>query len=214
MIELVNVSKKYKKVVALHNINFKIVQGDFISIIGKSGAGKSTLLNILAGIDVPSNGKYLYNGEVLPNDIHSLSKFRVDNIGIIVQNFALINSIKVYDNIALPLKYQKYSKERIKNEVIEISKVIGIEDKLNSYPNKLSGGECQRVAIARAVVKKSKIILADEPTGSLDDENRDIILSILKDLNKNGVSIIIVTHDLEIAKQTHKKYTMENGMFV
>lgn len=214
MIELINISKYYKKTKALDSINFELKQGDYISIVGKSGAGKSTLLNILAGIDIPTEGEYLFEGKRISNKINQLSKFRAKNIGIIVQNFALINNINIFNNIALPLMYMNYDKLKIKQEVNEMAKSLDIEDKLYSYPNELSGGECQKVAIARAIIKKSKILLADEPTGALDFESKKIILDILNDLNKQSVSIIIVTHDLDVANQSNKIVTLDKGVFI
>lgn len=150
----------------------------------------------------------------MSKNIHELAKFRSRNIGIIVQNFALISSENIFNNIALPLRYMKFSKERIQKEVKEMAECLEIEDKLTSYPDELSGGQCQKVAIARAVIKKPKLLLADEPTGSLDYESKGMILHILKELNKQSISIIMVTHDLEIANQANSIYTLEKGVFI
>lgn len=214
MIKLENITKTYKRATALDKLNFNLKQGDYVSIIGKSGAGKSTLLNIIAGIDSPTEGDYYFEDKKITSNIHKLTKFRAQNIGIIVQNFALINNMNIYNNIALPLVYMKYNKDEIKHGVREIAASLEIEDKLINYPNELSGGECQKVAIARAVIKRPKILLADEPTGSLDYESKKIILNILKNLNKQSISIIMVTHDLEVANQSNMIYTLENGVFL
>ena len=214
MIQLKEIQRDYKKVKALAGINLEINAGDYISIIGKSGAGKSTLLNILAGIDVPSSGEYYFKGKKLTTNIHKLAMFRAENIGLIVQNFALINSMTVYENIALPLKYIGLSKKKMLREVHNIAEYLGIEEKLNSYPEELSGGQCQRTAIARALIRKPEILLADEPTGALDYENKELILDILRNLNKENIAIVVVTHDMDVANEADQILKMENGLFL
>lgn len=211
MIELHNIEKRYGEKYALKNLSMIISKREYISIIGKSGAGKSTLLNILSGIDPPTSGEYFFKGRKLLSDRNRLARFRADHVGMVVQNFALITSMNVYNNIALPLRYQKVPKEEIDGKVKEIMKSMGIEDKMKAYPTQLSEGECQRVAIARALIKEPEILLADEPTGSLDYENKIMVMDILERLHKKGMSILLVTHNMEIAGKATKTLKMENG---
>ena len=211
MLKLENVNKKYKKNNALENINLKIEKGEFISIIGKSGAGKSTLLNIIGGLDCITSGKYYFDQQVLKQDKKSLAEFRYNNIGIIVQNYALIEYKNVFYNIALPLMYQKVNKEVIQERVLYWAKYLDIEDKLNNFPKELSGGQCQRVAIARALCKNPNILLADEPTGALDFENKKTVLDILTKLNNDGITIILSTHDKDLIKYTNRCISIDNG---
>lgn len=171
MISLENICKYYKNkkniIKALDNINLKISKGDFITIVGQSGSGKSTLLNILGGLSVQTSGNYYFNNIALSQKIKDLSNFRRENIGFIVQNFALIDYKNIFNNIALPLLYKKKSKECIKTKVYEFADRFGITEKLENFPSELSGGECQRAAIARALISNPNILLADEPTGDV-----------------------------------------------
>lgn len=215
-IELHNIEKQYGKgassVEALKNITLNIEEGEFIAIMGKSGSGKSTLLNILGKVSQPSNGKYFFDGE----DVSKLSSsraaaFRSKNIGFVVQHFALIQEMTVYQNIALPMIYKKYSSKRIKERVSELLNLLEIEDKKNKYPSELSGGQCQRVAIARAIATNPKLLLADEPTGALDEMTGLKIMEILKKLNDNGITILIVTHDADVARCCKRQLYMKEG---
>lgn len=220
LIELKNICKNYGKneneVRALSDVNLNVERGELISIIGKSGCGKSTLLNILGGISVPSQGKYIFGGK----DITSFSRkemtaFRNQNIGFVVQHFALINDITIEKNIALPMEYRGYSKAEINNRVKELLEQMDISDKAQYYPSQLSGGQCQRVAIARAISMKPPVILADEPTGALDEETGKVIFNILKKLNKTeNTTVIIVTHDIDLASQCERIIKMRDGKIV
>ncbi|MEN8435962.1 ABC transporter ATP-binding protein (plasmid) [Clostridium septicum] len=218
-IELKNITKKYGKgdsaVIAVDALNLSIEKGDMIAIIGKSGSGKSTLLNILGGLINFDKGEYIFNNNFISgNKEKDLVKFRRENISFIVQDFALINNMTVFDNIALPLEYKKISKKEIKRLVFEVLEKLEIKEKAYKYPNEISGGQAQRVAIARAIVKNPELILADEPTGALDKKNGQNVIEILKKLNLNGKTIVIVTHDLKIAENCKSIVRMEDGRVI
>ncbi|MGN9133855.1 ABC transporter ATP-binding protein [Clostridium sp. HCP1S3_B4] len=219
MIELKNVIKTYgngeAKVHALNNINIKIERGEFVAIVGPSGSGKSTLLNILGGIDTLSSGTYYLNSkEISSLSSKNMAHLRNDEFGFILQYFGLINDYTVYENVALPLKY---SKKKIKNKkelVREMLRKLSIENKENSYPTELSGGQCQRVAIARALINNPNIILADEPTGALDKKTGIQIMEILKQLNEEGKTVIIVSHDENIYSKCNRIIRIEDGNII
>lgn len=214
IIKLDNISKIYGKndgkVEALKNISFTINEGELVAIVGASGTGKSTLLNIIGCIDEPTSGDYFING-INTNRYNEkeLAKCRNENIGFVLQYFGLINSYTVYENVELPLVYSK-SKNR-KNLILDILKRLDILDKKDKLPSELSGGQNQRVAISRALVNNPKIILADEPTGALDKDTAKQVMDILIDLNRQGKTVIIVTHDENISKQCHKIIKIEDG---
>lgn len=219
MIELKNVIKTYgngeAKVHALNNINIEIERGEFVAIVGPSGSGKSTLLNILGGIDTLSSGTYYLNSkEISSLSSKNMAHLRNDEFGFILQYFGLINDYTVYENVALPLKY---SKKKIKNKkelVREMLRKLSIENKENSYPTELSGGQCQRVAIARALINNPNIILADEPTGALDKKTGIQIMEILKQLNEEGKTVIIVSHDENIYSKCNRIIRIEDGNII
>ncbi|MGL5575999.1 MAG: ABC transporter ATP-binding protein [Sarcina sp.] len=216
LIKLDKVSKVYKNKKienkVLDNINLSIEEGDFTAIVGASGSGKSTLLNILGLIDTQTEGNY-YLEEQDTNTLveKEIAKLRNAKFGFVVQHFALIKDLTVYENIEIPLEYGKVAKKVRKNKIKEILKKLKIEDKINAKINELSGGQCQRVAIARALVNNPKIILADEPTGALDKKTGREVIEILKDLNNEGKTILIVTHDEEIANKCDKIIKIEDG---
>lgn len=216
MIKLIDISKifTYKKnqTNALDKINLQIDNHEMVAIMGPSGSGKSTLLNIVGGIVKQTSGEYLFNHKIVQGNETYMAQFRNENIGFILQHFALINHQNVFYNIGLPLHYKNMEKNQIKEKVIEVANSLGIANKLEMYPHTLSGGECQRVAIARAVISNPKIILADEPTSSLDDENKYEVLDILKKLNKDsGITILIATHDQMVAQICNKKVRIIGG---
>lgn len=219
MITLNNIVKVYGKdsatVKALNGVSLKISQGEMIAIIGKSGSGKSTLLNILGGLDNVTSGEYFYK-DIKINTLNQndLSKFRRENIGFILQYFALIEDISVFENIALPLQYAKKSKKEIIKRINDVTSELGIQDKLKKYPNEISGGERQRVAIARAIINSPDTILADEPTGALDSATESSIMNIFIELNKKGKTIILVTHDIKIAQSCKRIITLSDGKIV
>jgi len=212
---IVTYGKNNNQINALRSINLAVEDGEFLTITGKSGCGKTTLLNIIGGILKPTRGSYLFqNKDVLAFSDKQMATFRNRNIGFIVQHFALIQDRTVRDNIALPLIYKRTPRKKIDEKIDEALKSLEIHSKKYIFPYELSGGECQRVAIARAIVTEPKVIIADEPTGSLDEETGFRIINILKSLNKLGKTIIMVTHDLELAKEGTRKICMRDGMIV
>ncbi|UTR16944.1 ABC transporter ATP-binding protein [Salipaludibacillus sp. LMS25] len=212
MIQLENIQKSYKNNPVLSGFNLNVSEGEMIAIMGRSGVGKSTLLNILAGLEKADKGKYLYkNQSIHKKNINSLATFRRDNIGFILQNYPLIDSKNVFDNIALPLKYSKVPKDIIHHKVTKILIELEIIDCKDKGPTMLSGGQAQRVAIARALIQDPELILADEPTGSLDEESEENVMSLCEDLNNKGKTVIIVTHDREVAEKCRQIYYIKNG---
>lgn len=219
MIILRDISKVYetkgRQVNALDKINITINKGDFIAIVGKSGCGKSTLLNCMSGLTKLSSGEIIYNDNNISKlNSSKLLNFRKENIGIILQNFSLLNDRTVFQNVELPLKIRKISKHKRKEEVINSLSRLGLDNMLNAYPNELSGGEKQRVAIARALIYRPQVLLADEPTGALDEFNTSQIIELLKNISDKGTSVIMVTHNLSAAKLCNKEIKMEDGKIV
>lgn len=212
---LENVSKEYKdgsKILkALNNINLNIKEHEFIGIIGPSGSGKSTLLNIIGTIDKKFNGSYRLNDIDIKDKGIKLNKIRNKYFGYVFQNFALINNISVYENVKLPLEYSTLNKYEIKERVQEVLNKIGLMDRSKSLPIDMSGGECQKVAMARAIINEPSVILADEPTGSLDKESKKVVIRILCDLYNSGKTIILVTHDLKLIKYCNRVVEIEDG---
>lgn len=205
MIKLENVTKTIGEKVILENLSLKINQGDLVAIVGKSGSGKSTLLNLLGLIDGDYSGYYEIFGQknVPVNSVKSQAIIR-EHISYLFQNFALIDNETVEYNLMLALKYVKLSKKDKVKKIEEILERVGLSSTLHQKVSELSGGEQQRIAVARAILKPSQLLLADEPTGSLDPENRDLVLNFLLDMNKEGKTVIIVTHDAYVAEQCHR----------
>lgn len=216
-VKLSRVNKVYDqgeglKVQALKNINLNVAKGEFIAVIGPSGSGKSTLMHILGLLDRPTSGSYELNGEDTSRlSENELAKIRNQKIGFIFQSFNLLPRTKALDNVALPLIYSGISgKERL-HRAKEALENVGLKDKLFSKPNQLSGGQQQRVAIARSLINNPEIILADEPTGNLDTKTSQEIMGIFKKLNKEGHTIILITHEHGIAKQAKKIIRIKDG---
>jgi len=210
MIKLENVSKRYGKNAILDDLNLSFNSGEFLSIMGPSGSGKSTLLNIIGAMDKPDSGKVIVNNEEINRfNEEELTLFRKKHIGFVFQFFNLFNNLTVYENIQIPLLISGLKEE---NKIDEILTSLHISDKKFSYASQLSGGEQQRVAIARALIKNPDIILADEPTGSLDSEAGANILSILKEINKTRkVTILLVTHDINVASSAERIIKIKDG---
>lgn len=216
IIEVNNLNKSFgskeNKFDALKNINLKIEESEFVGIVGTSGSGKTTFLNILGLLDNKSSGKYLLLGEDTEtyND-KKCSKIRNKQIGFVVQHFALIKDFTVYENVEIPLQYGNVPRKLRHDKIVNVLKCLGIEDKINSKISNLSGGQCQRVAIARALVNDPKLILADEPTGALDTKTTKEIISIFKELNSKGKTILIITHDEKVASECKRIIRIEDG---
>lgn len=217
MISLVDVRKTFKKnkikTEVLKGINMTIHQEEMVCIMGVSGSGKSTLLNIIAGLLPLTSGEYYYRSKNLNvNNYYDMEKFRNDKIGVILQRFALIEDLSVFENIALPLKYQKQFSTKAQEKVYELIDKFNLIGKENYFPDELSGGQQQRVAIARALIKHPELIIADEPTGSLDENNTKKVLDIFKELNQQGITIIIASHDDNIASLCNRTFILKNGI--
>jgi len=217
MITIKNLSKVFRteevETRALSEVSLTINQGDFVSIMGPSGSGKSTLLNIIGLLDSASGGSYqLLSQEMIGLKEKEKSRVRKENIGFIFQNFNLIDELSVYDNIELPLIYNKVPSSERKIKVEAIADKLGISHRLKHYPQQLSGGQQQRVAVARALINDPKIILADEPTGNLDSKNGNEVMELLTDLHANGATILMVTHSDYDASFSQKTIMMKDGI--
>lgn len=216
MIKMTNIHKSYgeKQLFAtvLCGLELSVKRGEMVAVMGSSGSGKSTLLNLIAGLSRCNDGEYYFNGRKIDyNDRKQLENLRRNELSIIVQYFALIDDLDVYENIALPLKYQRIRTKDIKKKVYNILERLDLTGKEFCYPGELSGGEKQRTAIARAIVSEPKVILADEPTGALDKENTYGVLEVFKKLHENGCTIIIATHDTEVARYCDRICYLDNG---
>lgn len=219
MIEINNMSKIYRvgdvEVKALNNISLSIKQHEFVSIIGPSGSGKSTLMNMIGCLDVPTQGEYYLDGvEVSKLKDEQLADIRNHKIGFIFQGFNLLQKLTAVENVELPLIYQGlHTKDRYEKSR-EALRQVGLENRVNHKPTELSGGQQQRVAIARALVGNPPMILADEPTGNLDSKSGKEIMEMLKQLHKNGNTIILITHDNEIAMQAERVIRIQDGEII
>ena len=200
----------------LKNISLKIYKGEFIAITGASGSGKSTLLNILSGLDSPSSGEIRYHSKTISSfSDNALSNFRNQTIGFIFQSYNLQPFLSVYDNIAIPAYLKNLKRAQIEPKVDSLLKIMGLEDKRDHQISELSGGQCQRVAIARALINDPSVIFADEPTGNLDSQNTENIISILRHINQNfHITIILVTHEASIANLADRLLTIKDGELI
>ena len=219
-IKLDNIQKYYKvgkeKLHILKSLNLEIEEGEFIMIMGKSGSGKTTLLNVLGFLDKIDEGHYIFNDtDVSTLSENKRSEYRAKYAGFVFQQFNLIDTINVYQNIEVPLIYAGVKDKNKRKELIyEKLNQVGLSDKALSSPNHLSGGQKQRIAIARAIVNSPKIIFADEPTGALDSETGRDIMELLSSLNKYGTTVIMVTHDQDMTKYASRVITLKDGAFV
>ena len=216
LIHIENMKKIYNpgenEVRALDGIDLDIEKGDLVAIVGHSGSGKSTLMNMLGCLDTPTSGKYVLDGQdVASMTDNQLADVRNKEIGFIFQGFNLISNLDAVGNVELPLVYRGVSTKERKQLAMEALKSVGLEDRMKHKPNEMSGGQQQRVAVARAVAAKPPIILADEPTGNLDTKSTQEIMEILKELHRSGRTVIIITHDEEIASQAHRVIRILDG---
>ena len=209
MLELKHVSKTYKNGVnALYDINLKIDQGEFVYIIGPTGSGKSTLIKVLDGEEIPTKGKVEVAGINVGKLKHSKVPLYRRNIGVVFQDFRLLERKTVFENIAFALEVISVPKERIRKRVREVMNLVGLDDKGSSFPQELSGGQQQRVAIARAIANKPAMLIADEPTGNLDPQKSDEIMTLLEKINREEkTTILMVTHDITLVNK-HRKRTI------
>jgi len=216
MIRFINVSKIYPPdTVVLHEVSFEIQDGEFVSIVGKSGAGKTTLIRMILGLDQPTSGDVFVDGVNMQEaDSQEIQNIR-RKIGGIYQDYKLLTSKTVYENVAYIMAVEGKNNEEIATEVPRVLEIIGLQDKLNNFPKELSGGEQQRLAVARAIINHPDIIIADEPTGNLDPYNTYEVIYLLEKINKTGKTIILATHDREIINKLGKRViTLKNGRVV
>jgi putative ABC transport system ATP-binding protein len=217
IIEAKGLCKVYRRgreeIQALKNVDFCVEAGEFVSIIGPSGSGKTALLNMLGCLDTPSSGSLRLNGiEISGQKERDLVKIRRENIGFVFQQFYLMPTLTARENIELPLLFSK--KNRSAKRIEEVLQMVGLADRGDHLPGQLSGGEMQRVAIGRALINDPKIVLADEPTGNLDSVTSEMIFGLFSELNKRGLTLVVVTHNLDLARRAEKMYTLRDGMIV
>ena len=216
MIKLAHLSKSFqsgsKNLSVLHDLSLSVQSGEMIAIMGRSGSGKSTLLHILAGLISPDEGSYLFEEEETTwYDFEKWAAFRHEKIGYILQNNWLLFDRNVTKNIMLPLNFTNLTQDQKMNHISMLAQKLGIDDRMNHMPYQLSGGEQQRVALARALAMGAPLLLADEPTGSLDAQTEQEILDFFDQLHAGGKTIIIVTHDMDVARRCERVYRLENG---
>jgi putative ABC transport system ATP-binding protein len=217
LIKITNIKRDFilgnETVYVLKGINLQINKGEYVALMGPSGSGKSTLMNILGCLDTPTSGTYILNGKDI-SDMHDdeLAEIRNKEIGFVFQTFNLMPRTTALNNVALPMIYAGYSKSERNQRAKEVLEQVNLADRMDHQPNQLSGGQRQRVAIARALVNKPSIILADEPTGNLDSKTSNEIMKLFDDIHKLGNTVILVTHEEEIAAYAHRVIRLRDGM--
>ncbi|WP_424236921.1 ABC transporter ATP-binding protein [Bhargavaea ginsengi] len=216
MIRLSNISKSYRsaagKESVLEGLDFELDEGEYVAIMGASGTGKSTLMNILGTLERPNDGEYIFRDKKVHRMGNGkLTLLRNEEIGFVFQNYQLIPNLSVYQNVLLPLSYKRKWQSKKRARVKRALGMVGLEGKLKAKPHQLSGGQKQRVAIARAIVNEPSLLLADEPTGSLDEKTTESILEIFDELHQHGVTIILITHDPEVAKRAERILHLKGG---
>lgn len=219
MININSLSKEYimgeNKLLALNDVSVSIKEGEFVSIMGASGSGKSTLMNIIGCLDVPTKGNYFFRDNDIANyNSNNLAELRNKDIGFVFQNFNLLPRLNALENVVLPLLYSGKNSKVRNSLALEALKNVGLEERIHHRPNQLSGGQQQRVSIARAIAGSPKLILADEPTGALDSKTGFEIMKILNDLNSQGITIVLVTHEDDIAKYGSRIIKMKDGQII
>ena len=216
VLELRDICKDYvrgkMRVPVLHHIDLSVEKGEYVAIMGPSGSGKTTLMNLIGCLDVPTSGKRILRGEDLEglND-DRLADLRNREIGFVFQSADLLPGLTALENVALPLTYRGMKKRQRNRRAAEMLRLVGLEDRMDHRPNQLSGGQCQRVAIARAMVGSPSLLLADEPTGALDTQSGGQVMDLFRELNQSGVTIIMITHSPEVARQAQKTYLIRDG---
>ncbi len=216
IIKTIGIKKIYKvgstRLSALRGIDLEIARGEFVAVMGPSGSGKSTLMNIIGCLDTPTSGEYFLGGiDISKLNDNELAVIRNKEVGFVFQTFNLLSRTNIYGNVELPMIYSKERVVNKKKKILEAIESVGLSSLIRHRPSELSGGERQRVAIARALVNEPSIILADEPTGNLDSRTGEEIMSIFQKLNEDGKTIILVTHELDIARHTHKIIYLRDG---
>ncbi|WP_338998374.1 ABC transporter ATP-binding protein [Fusobacterium animalis] len=212
LLEVKNVSKIYGDLHALKDVSFTIRKGEWVAIMGSSGSGKSTIMNIIGCMDKPTMGEVILDGQDITKESQtSLTKIRREKIGLIFQQFHLIPYLTALENVMVAQYYHSIPDEQ---EALQALERVGLKDRAKHLPSQLSGGEQQRVCIARALINSPEIILADEPTGNLDEVNEKIVIEILKQLHKEGATIVVVTHDLDVGNVAERKIILEYGKII
>ena len=219
IIKLDNVWKTYQmgkvKVNALRGLNLEIRKGEFVAIMGPSGSGKSTAVNMVGALDIPSKGKiYLENKDISKQSESDLAQIRGKKIGFIFQQFNLINTLSALENVTLPMLFQDIGRDERLETGKNLLQMVGLQERINHKPTELSGGEQQRVAIARSLANDPEVVLADEPTGNLDSKTGQMVIKFLEGLNKKGKTIIMVTHDTNVAKHAHRIEFLKDGKII
>lgn len=209
ILELKDVSKIYGDLYALDHVSLEVREGEWLSVMGPSGSGKTTMMNIIGSMDTPSEGTVLLDGrDISKEDAKGLTEIRRDKIGLVFQQFHLVNYLSALENVMLAQYYHSLPDEK---EAMEALAAVGLQERARHLPAQLSGGEQQRVCIARALINHPRILLADEPTGNLDEKNEHIVLEILQKLHKAGTTVIVVTHDPEVGMQSERCVILEHG---
>lgn len=218
ILELHNIYKTYiqgkMEVPVLKDISLSVDEGEYVAIMGPSGSGKTTLMNIIGCLDLPTSGTYALAGEnIIGNSESKLSEIRLNSIGFVFQSFHLLPRQSAAENVALPLLYAGVPKKERRARAVRALERVGLGDRVDFKPNQLSGGQCQRVAIARAIVNNPKILLADEPTGALDSQSGAQIMELFQTLNDEGVTVVMITHDLDVANHAKRVLHIRDGQF-
>lgn len=212
LMELKNITKRYGSLYALDKVDLSIDKGEWIAIMGPSGSGKSTMMNIISCMDKPTEGQVIFDGRDITKDSRrKLTEFHRDKIGLVFQQFHLINYLNAVENVMVAQYYHSMPDEK---EALEALERVGLKDRAKHLPSQLSGGEQQRVCIARALINSPELILADEPTGNLDEANENIVLDLFRQLHKEGTSLIVVTHDPEVGEVAERVVRLDHGKIV
>ena len=212
LLELKNISKVYGGLKALDNVSLSIEKGEWIAIMGPSGSGKSTMMNIVGALDKPTSGEVIFDGRDISKESNRrLTELHRDKIGLVFQQFHLINYLNAVENVMVAQYYHSMPDEK---EALEALERVGLRERAKHLPSQLSGGEQQRVCIARALINSPELILADEPTGNLDEANENIVLEIFRKLHKEGTSLLVVTHDPEVGEEAQRIVRLEHGKII